>query len=144
MRILVDGDGCPSRDKIADVAKTNHIEMLFFCDYSHVVEDMRYTTILVSVGKDSVDYQILKYAKFGDVVITQDYGLAGMLLIKGVYVIHTSGKMIDSDNIDGLLLQRHVSAKNRKQGFKTKHKKRSKEQDTLLIDNLIKLCNQAI
>ena len=54
-----------------------------FFDYESV--------IICDQGNDSVDYAILKDVKKGDLVITQDYGEAGMLLTKGAIVVHPSG-----------------------------------------------------
>ncbi len=70
--------------------------------------------LCVIEGNDSVDYAILKDVKKGDLVITQDYGEAGMLLTKGAIVVHPSGFIIDSNNIDSLLMTRYINGKMRK------------------------------
>lgn len=41
----------------------------------------------------------------GDIVVTQDYGVAAMALGKGAYAIHQSGKWFTNDNIDEMLFQ---------------------------------------
>ena len=77
---------------------------------------------------DSVDYAILKDVKKGDLVITQDYGEAGMLLTKGAIVVHPSGFIVDSNNIDSLLMTRYINGKMRKHQLVKGPKKRT--QDT--------------
>lgn len=61
-------------------------------------------------------------------MITQDYGEAGMLLTKGAIVVHPSGLIIDSNNIDSLLMTRYINGKMRKHQFVKGPKKRT--QDT--------------
>ena len=46
-------------------------------------------------------------------MITQDYGEAGMLLTKGAIVVHPSGFIVDSNNIDSLLMTRYINGKMR-------------------------------
>lgn len=94
--------------------------MNHFFDYESV--------IMCDQGNDSVDYAILKDVKKGDLVITQDYGEASMLLTKGAIVVHPSGFVIDSNNIDSLLMTRYINGKMRKHQFVKGPKKRT--QDT--------------
>lgn len=114
MRILVDGDACPNKDEIKQLAIKYQKEMIVFIDYAHMIEDDYYQVVQCDIGADSVDMALLNWARAGDLVITQDYGLAGLLLSKGVQVLHISGMKIDSSNIDGLLMTRYISAKQRK------------------------------
>lgn len=114
MRLLVDGDACPNKDEIKKIAKKYHVEMIVFIDYAHVLEDEYYQVVSCEIGSDSVDMEIIRQSVKGDLVITQDYGLAGLLLSKGVKVLHVSGKVINDENIDELLMSRYVSAKQRK------------------------------
>ncbi len=48
-----------------------------------------------------------------DAVVTQDYGVAAMALGKGAYCIHQSGRWYTNNNIDELLMQRHVTKKHK-------------------------------
>lgn len=114
MRILVDGDACPNKDEIKQLAIQYQKEMIVFVDYAHVIEDDDYQVIQCDIGADSVDMALLNKAQAGDLVITQDYGLAGLLLSKGTQVLHISGMQIDASNIDSLLMTRYISAKQRK------------------------------
>lgn len=118
MRLLIDGDACPDKEEIKHLAMCYQTEMIVYIDYAHVLSDDYFQVVECEVGNDSVDMRIVRDAKAGDLVITQDYGLAGLLLCKNVNVLHISGKIIDSKNIDELLMSRYVSAQQRK---KTKH-----------------------
>ena len=102
MRLLIDGDGTPNIREIKEIAERYHVEMYVFCDYAHVIEDDYFTTIQCEVGKDAADSQLLNFAQADDLAITQDYGLASLLLIKDVDVLHVSGKRITEDNIETL------------------------------------------
>lgn len=89
MRILIDGDATPDIEKIAFLCDKYDINMIVYCDMNHFFDHE--SVIICDQGNDSVDYAILKDVKKGDLVITQDYGEAGMLLTKGAIVVHPSG-----------------------------------------------------
>lgn len=114
MALLVDGDACPDLMLIKKIALKKQVEMIVYVDYAHYIQDDYFKTIICDVGKDSCDLNLLNDLKEGDLVITQDYGLASLALGKGAKVIHVSGKMIDEDNIDELLMSRYISSKQRK------------------------------
>lgn len=133
MRILVDGDGCPSKDSIVEMTKKYQLEMLVFIDYAHMLDSEDYQTIMCEVGADSVDMKIVNMVKKGDLVITQDYGLASLVLGRQAYVLHVSGKVIDQNNIDQLLLSRYTAAKIRKAGGRTKGPAKRSQADELFF-----------
>lgn len=82
MRILIDADGCPVVDLTVQAARQNKLECLILCDTNHVFEKEGATTITVSKGADSVDFALVNRVQAGDIVITQDYGLAAMCLAR--------------------------------------------------------------
>ncbi|HRM90787.1 MAG TPA: DUF188 domain-containing protein [Thomasclavelia ramosa] len=94
MALLVDGDACPDLPAIKDLAWKYQVEMTVFVDYAHFIQDDYFRTILCEVGSDSVDLVLLKQVQANDLVITQDYGLASLVLSKGAKVLHISGKVI--------------------------------------------------
>ncbi|MEG0367259.1 MAG: DUF188 domain-containing protein [Coprobacillus sp.] len=144
MRILVDGDACPNREEISLIAKQYQVEMIVFVDYAHVIVSDDYQVVTCETGHDSVDMAVVNCTQAGDLVITQDYGLAGLILSKGAYVLHVSGQMINHDNIDGLLMSRYMSAKERKKNHRVKGPaKRTETMKQLFlqqIENIIKGC----
>lgn len=120
MRILVDADACPVRNQIVRIAKLYEIPVIFYCDIAHLIEDDYATTIIVDQGKDSADLKLANALVRGDIVVTQDYGLATMALAKGAKVLNASGGEYTNENIDRLLFERHISKKARNAGIRTK------------------------
>lgn len=120
MRILIDADGCPVVNIALGIAVKKGIECLILCDTSHEFNRPGAETIVVSKGADSVDFAIVNMLKPGDVVITQDYGLAAMCLARGAHAISQNGMVYDENNIDALLLQRHTATKIRMAGGRLK------------------------
>lgn len=140
MKILIDADGCPVLDITIDIAKKNKIETIVLCDTAHIINKENVETITVSKGSDSVDFSLLRLVKKGDLVVTQDYGLAGMVLAKGGLAIRQDGLIYNDYNIDRLLEERHNSKKLRKSGARIKGpRKRTVEDDKIYAAELRKL-----
>ena len=141
MRILIDADGCPVVDISVDVAKKYNIECLILCDTAHTFDKDGATTLTFAKGEDSVDYALVNRVNAGDIVITQDYGLAAMCLSRNAIVINQDGMEYTDDNIDALLLSRHTAKKIRRAGGRLKGPgKRSGEQDAdfeRMLENLL-------
>lgn len=116
MRVLIDGDGCPVVDIAVSLCRKRQIPCLLLCDTAHEFYRDGAETLTFDKGSDSVDYALVNRVQPGDLVITQDYGLASMCLAKQARVLHQDGWEYTSQNIDGLLLQRHVSRQYRLSG----------------------------
>ncbi len=130
MQILIDADGCPVVDIAVGIAKQKGIPCVILCDTSHVFEIEGVQTCTFSKGADSVDFALVNMVQKGDIVVTQDYGLAAMCLARGAVPISQNGLVYDNDNIDGLLMQRHMAKKIRMSGGRLKgSSKRTTEQD---------------
>ena len=137
LRILIDADGCPVVDLAVAQAQKFQIECLLLCDTSHVFEKQGARTLTFSKGPDSVDFALVNLAQPGDIVITQDYGLAAMCLARNAFVLSQDGMEYTADNIDALLLQRHVAKKIRNAGGRLKGpSKRRPQQDEAFRDKL--------
>lgn len=143
MKILIDADGCPVVDVTVRISKERDIECFILCDTAHVLEKDGATTLIFSKGADSVDFALVNRVSPGDIVITQDYGLAAMCLTKNAVVINQDGMEYTADNIDALLFARHTAKKIRNSGGRLKGpRKRSVAQDeefhtalTFLLDS---------
>lgn len=145
MAIIVDGDGCAGRNIIEEVAKAYNVPLKIYCDIHHVINSDYGEVIVMDSGFQAVDMKIATEAKKGDIVVTQDYGVAAMVLGKKSYAISPSGYIFSDNNIDKLLFERHISAKVRRSGGKTgKHKKRSEDDNTSLRENLIRLVERSL
>ena len=142
MRILIDADGCPVVDIAVRLAKKHNIECLILCDTSHIFEKDGASTLTFSKGADSVDFALVNLLRMGDIVITQDYGLAAMCLARSAIVISQDGMEYTSDNIDALLLARHTAKKIRNSGGRLKGpSKRTPAQDSAFEKKLESLLN---
>lgn len=140
MRIIVDGDACPGISIIEKIAKNYKKELLLFCDINHYIMLDYGEVKIVDSGFQSVDMYVVNTANTGDIVITQDYGVAAICIAKKCYCINPKGYYYTEDNIDRMLEERHLSQKLRRGGYKTSNpKKRTKEDDERLKNNLKKL-----
>ncbi|MGL4914451.1 MAG: YaiI/YqxD family protein [Romboutsia sp.] len=106
MKILIDADGCPVVDSTIVVGKKFNVEVIIMCDTSHNFNKPGIETIILSKGSDSVDFALVNKVSKGDIIVTQDYGLAAMVLSKGGYPINQNGKLYTNENIDQLLFTR--------------------------------------
>lgn len=137
MRIIVDADACPGKAIIEKTASKYSIPVIMFCDLSHILSSTYSTIRYVESGFQSVDMAVANETKAGDIIVTQDYGVAAMVLGKNAFAINPKGFIYDQSNIDRLLFERHIAQKVRKSGGRTaNHKKRSSEDDERLLRNL--------
>ena len=142
-RILIDADGCPVVDEAAAAARRAGIDCLILCDTSHRIEREGARTLVCSKGADSVDFALANLARGGDVVVTQDYGLAAMCLARGARVLHQDGMEYTGENIDGLLMARHTARKIRGAGGRLKGPpKRTPAQNRAFAAALERLLSQ--
>lgn len=140
MKILVDADACPVKDIIVKVAKEYNLSVVMFIDTSHELRNYSCEIVGVDKGKDSVDLALINRTDSNDIVVTQDYGVATMALGKGAFALSQNGLVFTSANIDGLLFERHISAKNRRAGNRGGYiPKRTKEDDIHFETQLRKL-----
>ncbi|MDO5783695.1 MAG: DUF188 domain-containing protein [Eubacteriales bacterium] len=129
-RILIDADGCPVVDLTVRIARENDMECLILCDTSHIFDKSGATTLVVSKGADSVDFALVNLIQRGDIVVTQDYGLAAMCLSRGARVLRQDGLEYTADNMDALLMARHTAKKIRRAGGRLHGSaKRTKDED---------------
>ena len=130
VKVLIDADGCPVVDIDVELCRAHTIPCLILCDTSHEIHRGGAETFVFDKGADSVDYALANRTAPGDIVITQDYGLASICLARQARVIHQDGWEYTRDNIDALLLVRHDSRKLRTSGGRMKGpKKRTQNQN---------------
>lgn len=142
MQILVDADACPVKDIIVRLAKQKNIPVTMLIDTSHELHDAYSTVITVDKARDSVDYALMGLLRAGDIVVTQDFGLAAMALGKRAKAIHQNGLVYTDDNIDRLLMERHIGQKVRRGGGRTKGPaKRGREDDLRFETELQRMLN---
>ena len=116
--------------------------MTLLCDTNHVLRSDYSEVIVVGAGADAVDFKLISLCKRDDIVVTQDYGVAAMALGKGAAAIHQSGKWYTNENIDQMLMERHLNRKARRSSHKNHikgPKKRTAEDDERFRDSLERL-----
>ena len=129
MEIFVDADACPVKDIIATIAKKYDVSVTMITDTSHVISDGYSTIIVVDKQNDSTDFAIVNRLRKGDVVVTQDYGLASLVLSKKSYAINQNGLEYTEQNIETLLLQRFLNKKSRANGSRGSYIRKRTQQD---------------
>lgn len=150
MKILVDADACPVVGIVEDVAERYGVPVILLCDTNHVLQSDYSEVKIIGAGADAVDFALVGQCEKGDIVVTQDYGVAAMILGKGAYGIHQSGKWYTNDNIDGMLMERHMAKKARRGNSRHHLKgpsKRTEEDDKRFaksLEQLVKKCNNPV
>ncbi|WP_077324202.1 YaiI/YqxD family protein [Virgibacillus siamensis] len=132
MKVYVDADACPVKDTIISIAAEYELPVVIVKSFAHFSpndEQPGVKTIYVDTGAEAADYRIMKLTERGDMIITQDYGLASLGLAKGCSVLHHKGFAYTNDNIDQLLQTRYLSAMARKSGKRTKGPKAFSSED---------------
>ena len=98
------------------IAKKHGIPVVLLCDTNHVLSSDYSEVRVIGAGADAVDIALINSCKAGDIVITQDYGVAALALGKRARAIHQSGRWYTDENIDGMLMERHLAKKARRSG----------------------------
>lgn len=146
MKIFVDADACPVINIVEDIATKYNIPVTLLCDTNHVLTSDYSEVIVVGAGADAVDYKLISICHRGDIVVTQDYGVAAMALGKGAFAIHQSGKWYTNENIDQMLMERHLNKKARRASSRNHIKgprKRTDEDDQRFAESFEKLLRKA-
>ncbi len=146
MKIFVDADACPVVDIVEDIATKYNIPVTLLCDTNHVLTSDYSEVIVVGAGADAVDYKLISICHRGDIVVTQDYGVAAMALGKGSFAIHQSGKWYTNENIDQMLMERHLNKKARRASSRNHIKgprKRTEEDDQRFAESFEELLRKA-
>lgn len=120
---MIDADASPVKSEVIELAREYELDVVLVSSIAHYSNEEHpefVEIVYVEKGADMADFKIVQLADKGDIVITQDYGLASLLLPKGCHVIHHKGWAYTKENIDSLLHSRHFSALQRKSGQRTK------------------------
>lgn len=140
MKVYIDADACPVTDIVIAKCAAWKIPCVLVCDTAHQIRRSGADTVTVDKGSDSADLMIANRVRPGDIVITQDYGLACICLGRHARILHQDGWEYTPYNIDALMFQRHESRKLRAAGIRSKGpSKRTKAQDQAFSDALEKL-----
>ncbi|QUL53619.1 YaiI/YqxD family protein [Paenibacillus tritici] len=140
-KIVVDGDACPVKTEIIAVARSFGLPVLMVSSYDHVLRaEEGVMVVQVDRGADSADLYIANHIAAGDVVITQDYGLAALALGKRCKVLSNRGQEYEDSKMDFMLEGRHARAVERRRGHYSKGPKAiTAEEKTFFQHKLTKL-----
>lgn len=147
MNIYVDADACPVVSIVEEISKKYNISVTLLCDTNHVLHSEYSEVVMVGAGADAVDYKLISLCHRGDVVVSQDYGVAAMALGKGAFAIHQSGQWYTDENIDQMLMERHLNKKARQASHKNHMKgpkKRTEEDDERFRQSFEKMVQKAV
>lgn len=140
--VLVDADACPVVKSVERIAKSHNVPVVLLCDTNHVLKSDYSEIKIIGAGADAVDLALVNLCKKGDIAVTQDYGVAALVLGKGAYCIHQSGKIFSDDNIGGLLMDRHLAKKARMStaSITLKDRKSVQNKMTKTLKKALNLC----
>ena len=121
--LFIDADACPVTREALDAARRHGIHTVVAGNSTQNLQrrirrdDPRdalsarrgfwVETLDVSVGADAADFAIVERLQPGDVVVTQDIGLASMVLGRGAFAIGVRGHLYRKETIDMQLFIRH-------------------------------------
>ena len=120
MKIIIDADACPKPvfQTCKDISRKYKIELWTVASFNHnIISDNHIT---VDSGSQAADIKIMNIVSKGDIVVTQDWGLAAMILGKEAKCVGVNGKEYKNSNIEFLLEERETKAKLRRDGKRTK------------------------
>lgn len=146
MHIYVDADACPVVGIVESLAEKYNIPVTLLCDTNHIIHSDYSEVITVGAGADAVDYKLINMCHKGDIVVSQDYGVAAMALGKGAHAIHQSGTWYTDENIDRMLMERHLNKKARRASHKNHisgPRKRTDADDEHFVQSFEKMIRTA-
>lgn len=143
MKIIVDADACPQRvlQICISSAREYAIPLHTVASFNHNISSEHHTT--VGNGPQEADLAVANMTVAGDIVVTQDWGLAALVLGKGAAALSPGGKIFKLETIDFLLEERELKAKFRRGGGRTRGpRKRTAEDDRRFTASLRRLIDE--
>jgi uncharacterized protein YaiI (UPF0178 family) len=130
MKIIVDADAAPKMvlEICRRAAADFKIALWTVANFNHnIVSDNH---VVVGNSSQEADLRVMNMTAAGDVVVTQDYGLAAMVLGKGAAALSPHGKVYREETINFMLEERDMKARFRRGGGRTRGpRKRTPEDD---------------
>lgn len=145
MKIFVDADGSPVVKIAIALGKEYDLQVIVVKNFAHEIHDSYAEIVSVDISQDSADFYIVNRVQEGDIVVTQDYGLATLCLAKKTIPIDQNGFVFNEDNIDGMLNRRHLHSQLRKENKRHSHiSKRKSEADMKFERNLRRIIKKSL
>lgn len=119
----IDADACPVVREAIRLARAAGFRVVVVGNtaqnLARFAERAGVEVVTVGIGPDAADFEITRTVEPGDVVVTQDIGLAAMVLGRGVPAISPRGRIFSSVTIDAEMAVRHAEARHRRAGGRT-------------------------
>lgn len=145
VRIVVDADACPVKKEIADASRRFGVPVVLVASYDHALTPEPGVEVRqVERGRDAVDLYISNLIRPGDIVVTQDFGLAALALAKQATVLSNRGQQYRDEMIGFLMESRHVHAKARRGGGRTKGPRAMTAEDRIRFQQKLTKVLQAL
>ncbi len=144
MKVIVDADACPKAvlQICLKLGRKYNIPVWTVASFNHNIKSDHH----VVVGNDSqeADIKVINLAEKSDIVVTQDWGLAAMVVGMQARCLSPDGREYRPEDMDFLLEEREIKAKYRRSGGRTKGpKKRTAENDLAFSKELETIISQA-
>lgn len=143
-KVIVDADACPRAclQVLQRHKKALNYRLLTVASVDHRIDNPDH--IMVGKGSDAADLAVMNHTARGDIVVTQDWGLAALIMGKGAAAISPSGRIYSEENIDFLLEERFLKARHRRAGGRTKGPSaRTSEDDQRFEKSFLHLLERA-
>lgn len=137
MKLLIDADACPKACLQISLAAGSRYSIAVWtvASFNHNIQSDHH--VVVGNASQEADIKIMNLAEPGDIAVTQDWGLAAMLLGKGVACLSPDGREYAKDKVEFLLEEREIKARFRRGGGRTKGpKKRDASADFRFANTL--------
>ena len=139
MKIIIDADACP-KAVLNICLKLGHqydIPVWTVASINHNIESDHHT--IVGDAPQEADLKVINLAEKGDIAVTQDWGLAAMLMGKKIRSLSPAGREFRPETIDFMLEEREAKAKFRRSGGRTKGPKKRTEAEDLKFSQCLEL-----
>lgn len=140
MKILIDADACPrSALQICfKLGRQNNVAVWTVASFNHNIASDNH--VVVGNASQEADLKIMNLTEANDIVVTQDWGLAAMVMGKGAQALSPVGRIYNSDTMAFLLEEREVKAKLRRAGGRTKGPKKHTPEDDKRFEYNLQKC----
>jgi len=118
-----------------EMGKKYNIPVWTVASFNHHIESDHH--VVVGNSAQEADLKVVNLTGSKDIVVTQDWGLAAIILGKGALALSPTGRVYLSQTIDFLLEEREIKSKVRRAGGRTKGpRKRTAADDKRFADKL--------
>lgn len=131
--LFIDADACPVTREAISIARSHGMAVVLVANsnqnFDKHLSRKGVEAVQVSGGRDAADFAIIERLQPGDVVVTQDTGLAAMVLGRGAGAIGVRGRIFHLATIDAEMEIRHAEQKLRRAGGRTGGPSKFTEED---------------